>query len=61
MEYVRFRWLHAFPNEPDILQSELDVARNEIRKVEIFRGGQPGFASSEPCGGNTTFVMSREL
>jgi hypothetical protein len=46
MQYLRVLWLHAFEDEPIDLLSELDDDRMEVRKVEIFRGGQRGRASA---------------
>jgi hypothetical protein len=45
MKYLRVSWRHAHPDEPALLYSELDDARWETRKVEIFRQGKMGYAS----------------
>jgi hypothetical protein len=53
MHYMRCEWIHAFPNEPVLMYSELDDDRWEIRKVEIFADGTTGYASeSEERGGS---------
>jgi hypothetical protein len=44
--YLRVLWKHSFASEPVELLSELDEARFELRKIEIFRDGQKGYASS---------------
>jgi hypothetical protein len=46
MQYIRVEWKHNNPDEPIQLYSELDDNRWEVRKVEVFRYGSPGFASS---------------
>lgn len=51
--YLKVRWLHKFEKEPFALYSELDIDLCEIRKVEIFRGGKFGFASSNREYGGT--------
>ena len=53
MEYIRVRWLHSFPNEPVLLISELDEARWETRKIEIFPDGSIGYADSRVEHGGT--------
>jgi len=40
-------------DEPVILYSELDANRLEVRKVEVFRNGQCGYASAEASRGGT--------
>jgi hypothetical protein len=41
------------PSEPTLLYSELDDARWETRKVEIFRDGKMGYASRITSSGLT--------
>ncbi len=53
MKYVRVGWKHQHPDEPVILYSELDEARCERRKVEVFRNGPCGYASAEGSSGQT--------
>ena len=53
MSYIRVQWLHAHPDEPVWLISELDDDRWETRKVEIFADGSKGYASKEEEVGGT--------
>jgi hypothetical protein len=53
MRYVKVAWRHGHPDEPILLYSEMDDARWEVRKVEIFRHGFPGYASREGCDRST--------
>lgn len=53
VSYIRVRWLHASPDEPVELWSELDAARDETRKVEIWADGRVGYASAESVSGGT--------
>lgn len=53
MKYICVKWNHSFPDEPVILFSELDDARWEIRKVEIYRNGCKGYASTSATFGGT--------
>jgi hypothetical protein len=54
MQYIKVAWKHAHPDEPVLLYSELDDARWEIRKVEVFRDGLLGYASrKDPLRGST--------
>ncbi|RKG96087.1 hypothetical protein D7V97_36120 [Corallococcus sp. CA053C] len=53
MKYVRIGWKHWHPDEPVTLYSELDDNRFEIRKVEVFRDGRYGYASSGRSRGST--------
>jgi hypothetical protein len=47
MEYIKVIWRHDFKDEPVLLYSELDDARWEVRKVEVFRDGTYGYAGDE--------------
>ena len=47
MQYIDVHWLHNNSAEPIRLVSELDSRRYETRKLEFFRGGNVGFASTE--------------
>jgi hypothetical protein len=50
--YIRVHWLHASPDDPVELWSELDAFREEVRKVETWHDGRVGYAScSEEIGG----------
>lgn len=53
MKYVRVGWKHQHPDEPVILYSELDAARWEVRKVEVFRNGRCGYASAGGSSGGS--------
>jgi hypothetical protein len=53
MKYIRVAWKHQHPDEPVILYSELDANRFEVRKVEVFRNGRCGYASTEASSGGT--------
>jgi len=51
--YLRVEWKHQHPDEPVTLYSELDERRFEVRKLELFRDGRVGFASSTGSSGGT--------
>jgi hypothetical protein len=53
MKYIRVGWKHGHPDEPVVLYSELDDNRFEVRKVEVFRNGECGFASAETASRGT--------
>jgi hypothetical protein len=53
MEYIKIYWIHDNENEPVILYSELDNERFEVRKVEIYKDGSMGWASSQAEFGGT--------
>jgi len=44
MHYVKIAWKHEHPQDPVLIYSELDDARWEVRKVEVFPDGSLGFA-----------------
>jgi hypothetical protein len=46
MHYLKVAWEHGHADEPVTLYSECDDAGWEVRKVEIFRDGRYGYASS---------------
>ena len=58
MDHFKVRWNHDFPDEPVWLYSEIDGARREIRKVEIFAGGRSQWADASHATGDT--VLSAE-
>jgi hypothetical protein len=60
MKYIKVRWIHAFPDEPVALYSELDESRRETRKVEIFADGRAGFASVSESTPSTRTMLSTE-
>lgn len=51
--YMRVRWLHASPDEPVDLWSELNPSREEVRKIEIWLDGRVGYASQVTEAGGT--------
>jgi hypothetical protein len=53
MTYIRVRWKHSIPTEPVYLYSELDDARWEVRKIEVFLDGRRGYASAAESVGGT--------
>ena len=53
MKYVLVKWNHDFADEPVLLYSEIDDARWEVRKVEIYRDGRSGYASAAESAGST--------
>ena len=49
--YVKVKWIHAQPDDPVWLYSELDSERWEIRKIEIFSDDTWAYADQEQsCG-----------
>jgi len=46
MEFIDVTWRHNSEDEPVRLVSEIDVQRYETRKLEFFRDGKVGFAST---------------
>ena len=48
MKYIDVAWLHESKEDPMRLIAELNDQRFETRKLEFFRDGKVGFASS--CG-----------
>lgn len=45
MEYIKTIWKHKHLNEPEIIYSELDENRWEIRKLEIYKNNDFGYAT----------------
>lgn len=60
MTYIKVYWKHNFPDEPILMFSELDDARNEIRKVEVYREDLLGYAC-ESANKNGTLLSECEL
>ncbi len=51
MKYLLVKWAQNNPKFPVLLYGELDGARFENRKVEIYLDGKKGYAGkSEECG-----------
>ena len=44
MTYIKVQWIHDFEDEPILLYSELDSMRNEVRKVEVYKNNELGYA-----------------
>ena len=47
LRYLRVEWKHDYPSDPILIYSELDDDGWEVRKVELFRDGQMGYASQQ--------------
>ena len=60
MIYMKVRWKHNFSDEPILLFSEMDDNRNEIRKVEVYRGDLMGYAWGD-ISSNGTFLSKCEI
>ena len=45
MTYIKVKWIHDSLEYPEVLYSELDDDRYEIRKVEIYKSGTIGFVN----------------
>jgi hypothetical protein len=56
VDYLKVKWKHEHRDEPVLLFSELDDARWEVRKVDVFRDGSLGYASGSGSRGNRTFI-----
>lgn len=46
MQFIKVAWIHDLEDEPIVIYSELDDARNEVRKIELYRNGRVGYASA---------------
>jgi hypothetical protein len=53
MEYIDVKWLHADPEYPIRLVSEIGPDRYETRKIELFLDGRVNYASGLGSSGNT--------
>lgn len=53
MHYLRVLWKHENPEYPTLLYSELDGARWELRKVDIYPDGRWGYADANEEAGHT--------
>ena len=60
MIYIKVFWKHDFPDEPILMFSELDNNRNEVRKVEVYRGNRLGYAC-EKNNKNGTLLSECQL
>ena len=55
--YVRGEWFHDFEDEPRFIYSELDDEGYELRKIEVFKDGSIGNASTDnPESGSTALA-----
>ncbi|MFI7589918.1 DUF6881 domain-containing protein [Spongisporangium articulatum] len=52
MRYMRVEWRHDHADEPVLLFSEVECGQ-EVRKVEIFRSGEMGYADALTSRGGT--------
>jgi hypothetical protein len=55
MGYIKVSWKQDNPRTPNLLYSELDDERWEVRKVEVFPDGSFGYADRATSRG-TTFL-----
>jgi hypothetical protein len=53
MEYFHCLWIHKDTDDPVVLVFEIDDDRYEVRKVEIWRSGQIGWAGRDSHTENT--------
>lgn len=53
MKYLQVSWIHNFDDEPILLYHEMDDHGYEVRKIEIYKDGSFGIASSETDFGGT--------
>jgi hypothetical protein len=53
MTYMRVKWKHSLNSEPQLIYSELDDQRWELRKVEVYADGHAGYASSSESRGGS--------
>ncbi|MBF7074606.1 hypothetical protein ISG33_14465 [Glaciecola sp. MH2013] len=53
MRYIDVLWIHDFNEEPYRLISEIGEDDYEIRKIEFFRDGKIGFATTQNHSDNT--------
>lgn len=60
MTYIKVQWIHDFEDEPILLYSELDSMRNEVRKVEVYKNNELGYAC-ENKSVNGTFLSKTEI
>jgi hypothetical protein len=47
MIYFKTTWRHDSDNDPVLIYCELNDARWELRKVEVYRDGRMGFANEK--------------
>lgn len=60
MTYIKVQWIHDFEDEPILLYSELDSMWNEVRKVEVYKNNELGYAC-ENKSVNGTFLSKTEI
>jgi hypothetical protein len=53
MQYIKVKWVHSHPDEPEWLYSELDDERWERRKVEVYADTTCSFANSDQATGTS--------
>jgi hypothetical protein len=60
MEYIHVKWNHSFEEEPVEIYMEIDEARWETRKIEVFSNGKAACASRlQPC--NMTELSQEQI
>lgn len=45
MQYLMVEWIHELKDEPYVIFAEIDQNMYEVRKLELFRNGNVGFAT----------------
>ena len=53
MKYVHYLWIHKSQEYPVVLVSEVDDQLFEMRKVEMWRNGQFGWADKDSSSKDT--------
>jgi hypothetical protein len=56
MKYIRLKWNHTNPDEPVWLFSEVDMAGQEVRKIECFRNGFCDIATAVNSSGSARLM-----
>jgi len=60
MSYAKIRWKHQNAYDPVEIYTELDDARWEVRKVEVFSDGSRDFASGSRSS-ERTFLSPEKI
>ena len=55
--FIRVTWIHDSADYPVLLLSEIDAARWERRKIELYRDGRVGFADKDRSTGTTRLAI----
>jgi hypothetical protein len=59
MRYTKTEWIHDNIDDPIVIYSEIDDGEWERRKVEVFRDGSFGYASSAESEGGSHLSEER--